>query len=39
MIILYLFKVLQENIREGSDWKVLRREQGMDSPFWLLGKF
>ena len=38
MIVLHLFKVLQDNRRKRSDWKVLRRKKGMDSPFLLLGK-
>ena len=38
MIVLHLFKVLQEKRRKRKlDWKVLRRKQGMDYPFCLLG--
>ena len=31
-------KFLKKIEEKGSDWKVLRRKQGMDSPFLLLGK-
>ena len=34
VIVLHLFKVFQEKRKKKrSDWKVLRRKKGIDSPF------